>query len=110
MSRIRIGDLRHRIVLQQNTPTEDPVDGAHIDGWRTVATVWGELLELSGREYLASREMHADVTATITIRCRSDIEPLLWRVKVVDTVYDIQHVIDLDGRHRHLQLMVSRGE
>lgn len=108
MGGIQIGRLRERVMLEVNTPTVDPVDGAHIDHWTVVDTVWGEVLGLSGREYLSAREVHAEVTVRITIRHRSDVEPLLWRATVGGVVYNIQHVVDLAGRRRHLELWVSR--
>jgi SPP1 family predicted phage head-tail adaptor len=108
---VRIGSLRHRIRLQENRL--DLVDrdetGGKVDNWGDVATVWGDVEELRGREYLTSREFHAEITARIFIRYRAGLEPLRWRAVHDETgrTYDIHHVIDRSGRRRTLELLVS---
>lgn len=102
---IRIGNYRHRIALQQNTPTQAP-DGSRVDTWTTVATVWGQLLESRGREYLAAQEAHSELMGKIRIRYRSDVKPE-WRALYAGRTFDIQHVADLAGRRRELELFVS---
>lgn len=108
---VRIGTLRHRIRLQENKleAVDRDLSGGKVDNWTDVVTVWGEVQELSGREFLASRELHAEITARIFIRYRSGLEPLRWRA-VHDTTgrtYDIHHIIDRAGRRRTLELLVS---
>lgn len=102
---MRIGRYRHRIELQQNTPTQAD-DGSRVDDWRTVATVWGELLETRGREYLAAQEAHSELNAKIRIRYRSDVRPE-WRAIFQGRIFDIQHVADLQGRRRELELFIA---
>lgn len=102
---IRAGRLRHRIALQQNTPTQAD-DGSRVDSWTTVATVWGELLESRGREYLAAQEAHSELDAKIRIRYRPDVRPE-WRAQFDGRTFDIQHVADLKGRRRELELFVA---
>jgi SPP1 family predicted phage head-tail adaptor len=102
------GRLRHLVTLQENQPTIDPVDGAETDNWVEIQTVWGELRTLSGKEYLASRESHADLTGKIRIRYRAGLEPLRWRAIVSDQTYNIEYIGDVDGRRRELELWVSR--
>ena len=102
---MRIGRYRHRIELQQNTPTQAD-DGSRVDDWRTVATVWGELLETRGREYLVAQEAHSELNAKIRIRYRSDVRPE-WRAIFQRRIFDIQHVADLQGRRRELELFIA---
>lgn len=103
--RMRIGPLRRRITLQRNYPTQ-AADGSRVDDFRTVATVWGDLKELRGSEYLAAREAHSETTAKILIRYRDDIRPE-WRAVHAGRIFDVQHVVDMAGRHRLLELMVA---
>ncbi|KPJ83965.1 MAG: hypothetical protein AMS19_02675 [Gemmatimonas sp. SG8_23] len=108
---VRIGTLRHRIRLQENrldSVSRNEI-GGKVDNWIDVATVWGEVQELRGREYLASREFHAEITARIFIRYRPGLEPLRWRAVHDESgrTYDIHHVIDRAGRRRTLELLVS---
>lgn len=100
------GRYRHRIALQRNTPAQ-ATDGSNVDSWTTIAIVWGELLEIRGREYLAAQEAHSELTAKIKIRYRSDIRKDEWRAMFGDRVFDIQHVADLKGRRRELELLVA---
>jgi len=102
---LRAGRFRHRIALQRNTPTQAD-DGSRVDSWTTVATVWGEFLETRGREYLAAQEAHSEINAKIRIRYRSDVR-VEWRAIFDDRTFDIQHVADLKGRRRELELFVA---
>ena len=101
----RIGRLRHRIALQQNTPTQAD-DGSRVDGWTTVAIVWGELLEIRGREYLAAQEAHSELNAKIRIRYRSDVRAE-WRAQFDGRTFNILAAPDLKGRRQELELLVA---
>ncbi len=100
-----IGKFRHRIALEQNQPTQAD-DGSRVDNWVTVATVWGELLESRGREYIAAQEAHSELNAKIKIRYRSDVKPE-WRATYAGRTFDIIHVADIAGRRRRLELFVA---
>lgn len=102
---IQIARLRHRIELQTNVPVQ-ATDGSNVDTWTTVATVWGELLESRGREYLAAQEAHSELNAKIRIRYRPDVRPE-WRAIFRGRIFDIVHVADLKGRRRELELLVA---
>lgn len=102
---MRAGAARRRIELQRNYPTQ-AADGSRVDDYRTITVVWGELLELRGKEYLAAREAKSETTAKIRIRYRADVRAE-WRAISDGRTYDIQHVVDLGGRRRALELMVA---
>lgn len=102
---IRSGNYRHRIALQRNEPTQ-ATDGSRIDNWREIATVWGQLLELRGREYIAAQEAHSELNAKIKIRYRPDVRPE-WRAIFEGRTFNIVHVADLKGRRRELELLVA---
>jgi len=99
------GRFRHRITLQRNVPTQAP-DGSRVDDWRNVATVWGELLEIRGREFLAAAEAHSELTSKIKIRYRPDVRPE-WRALFDGRTFNILHVADLKGRRRELELLAA---
>lgn len=102
---MRAGRLRHRVTLQRLERERDEV-GEERDLWVDVATVPGEYLELRGSEFLRAREIHHDVVAQVRIRYRSDVEPE-WRLVFRDRPYRIEHVIDLAGKQRELELLVA---
>lgn len=86
---MRAGKLRHRVTIQKNTPTRD-TDGAEIDSWSNVATVWGAVEYLSGNERYVDFGAQDSATANvrITIRYRASLDPSM-RVTWKGTAFDI---------------------
>lgn len=107
---MRIGKLRHRITLKAPVRTANDLGEEVITYPAATAVVRAEVLDHSGREYLASREAHAETTAKIRIRYRADVD-VDWRV-VFDPggnarvrTYDIKHIADFAGRRREQHLL-----
>jgi len=99
---MRIGDLRHKITIQEKTVTEDS-EGIAAETWGDVATVWASVEDLQGREFFQAAAV-AEIIARIKIRYRPGIAPAM-RVLFESRLFDIKSVIDPDGRRRELQLM-----
>lgn len=100
---LKAGELRHRITIQTLSATKD--ECGHPVGWDDVATVWAKVEDLSGREYFIAKQATAtQVSTRITIRYRTDIKP---EMRIVDgsRIFDIEAILDPDGRRRELQLM-----
>ncbi len=95
--------LRHRVAIEQKTPTRDTF-GGEVEAWNPVATVWASVEPLQGREYLEARQLEAEVTTRIRIRYRDGIVPQM-RVVWGSHTYDVQAVIEPDSGRRELQLM-----
>jgi SPP1 family predicted phage head-tail adaptor len=89
--------------IQRNTPVQD-TDGGEVASWTTVARIPAKVAELRGREFIEAQEKQSEITTRIRIRFRSDIG-VDWRILHGSTVYEVLHVIDLDGRRRELDLM-----
>ena len=70
---IGAGDLRHRVLIQQQVTTRDD-DGVSHTTWVDVATVWAAVEPLSAREFIQSGQTQAAVTARITIRYRAGLQ------------------------------------
>ena len=100
---MRAGRLRQRVTIQQRAGTQDSY-GQLDDDWDDVATVWGAVEPLRGREFLEARREGADVTTRIVIRHRPGVTPAM-RVSYDSRVFDIQTVINTDERDRELVLM-----
>lgn len=100
-----IGDMRHRITIQQRTETRDAL-GASVFTWSTLATVWAEVGGAFGSERFTSGvdQEVAQVTHRIRVRYRDDVTPLN-RVLYGSKVLDIETAIDPDGRRRELVMM-----
>jgi len=102
---MRAGLLRHRVMLQEPIKAQNDVGEEEIV-WRDVKEVPAEVLEMRGREYLTAREVHSELTTTIRIRHRTDVT-VEWRVTHGSRAYDVEHVVDLGGRRRELELLCS---
>lgn len=102
---MRAGDLRHRVTIQQAAETQSG-SGAIGQTWSDVAAVWASIEALQGREVFAAQQINAQVSSRITIRYRAGIIPKMRMVFGART-FNIEAVIDPDGRRRELQLLVS---
>lgn len=104
---IQAGDLRHRIILQRNAAVQDQTTGELVPLWIDVATVWAQIVPLSGREFIAAQATQAGVTARIVIRAR-DVDPAMRVVHGAD-IYNIHAVLPdpVSGRE-YVTLMAEK--
>lgn len=100
---MKAGELRHKVTLQQMSTTRDSF-GAVVETWADVATVWAAIEPAGGRETLAGQEVTAEVTHRVRIRYRADVTPEM-RANFQGRVFDIQAVLNVDGRGRELHLL-----
>ena len=89
---IAVGRLRHRLTLEQAVTAEDGSGGFSTD-WADVATIWGAIETLSGRETEASDAVRAEATHRITIRHRDDVGPAK-RLRFYARVFEIVSAAD----------------
>ncbi|MGI5892088.1 MAG: phage head closure protein [Bacillota bacterium] len=102
---MKIGDLRHRVTLQQKTVIEDDLK-QHTENWTDIATVWARIEPLSGREYFAARQENTEVTTRITIRYLPGITTDS-RVVFGGRVFEVLSAIDPEERCESLILMCN---
>lgn len=95
-----------RITIQQRGTARDEA-GQPIEAWTNVATLWAEVRDISGREYIAAGAEQAEVTTKIRIWRRTGITTGM-RLLCGSTVYDIKAPLD-EGRDSTL-LMCTRRE
>jgi SPP1 family predicted phage head-tail adaptor len=105
--------MRHRITIEAITPTQDAYGQESGDVVSSdpaaifVATVWGQVQDLSGAELFAASELHSQITTRITCRWRAGILPsmkALYMTGSQSRVFDILAVTDPEGRRRTLIL------
>jgi SPP1 family predicted phage head-tail adaptor len=94
------GRLRHRLTLEQAVTSEDG-SGGYATEWLAVASLWGAIETISGREWAESDAVKSEATHRIAIRHRDDIGPSM-RLRFYGRVFDIESLADPDGRRRHL--------
>ena len=104
---MKIGDLRHRVQIQNKTVQTDELQ-QQSDVWLAYANVWASVRPVKGREYFAARQENAEVTAVVTMRYLSGITPDM-RIVFGDRVFEIVSVINVDERNRVLELMCKEA-
>ncbi len=70
------GRLDQRITIQQMTVAKGPL-GGHQETWATLAVVWAETRDMTGRELFNAKGMGASSTQVLTIRWRADVKPAM---------------------------------
>jgi len=99
------GKLRHRVTIQQLVATDDGYGGI-TETWQDVATVWAAVEPLRGTERYRAQQVQAELSHKVTIRYRPGIKPDM-RLKYGDRILEIEAVIDVEERHRWLELLCS---
>jgi SPP1 family predicted phage head-tail adaptor len=102
---MKITDFRHRISLQQKLITKDP-EGIPIENWQNISTIWAAVEPLRGREYFQAAAVQSQNMIRFTIRYRKGITSEI-RILYDSKLYDIQSIIDVEGRHQQLELMAK---
>ena len=100
---MRAGNLRQRVTIKSKSATQDAY-GDEVITWVSWATVWAAVEPLQGREFMAAKQITAEVTTRIRIRYRRGILPE-WRVTFGSINYDILSIIHIEEREREIHLM-----
>ncbi len=105
---VTIGDLRHRIEIQQIARTSDGGGGAAIT-WTTVAQVWAAIWPRNSGERFDLDRVAGRATHDIWIRARGDVEPEM-RFRFGARTFDIRGVIDVEDRGAWLKCVVEERD
>ena len=104
---MRCGSMRQRLQLQTPAAIPDGM-GGQTNAWTVVATVWGMVGPISGREQLQADQVTALLTHEIDIRYRPGVVPKMRIVRVAGgQVYEIHSIVNLEMRNRQLTLLCS---
>lgn len=101
---MNIGALRHRLTFKSTNTTADSFGEVSESPTTTVATVWGSINPLSGRELLQAQQVQAEVTHRVRIRYRSGLDPSMQIVFGTRT-FDIVSIINLEERDREIEIL-----
>lgn len=93
---VAIGDLRHRVALQNRTMTPNGTDD-YTNAYATIASVWAAVEAVGGTRLIGTAQDQGGTTHTVTIRWRSD--RTAWR-----------YVLLADGRRLHVETMRDPDE
>lgn len=103
---MRAGTLRHRVTLQQAETVRDAYGGTSSQ-FVDVATVWGSLEAVSGREFFSAQQVQSEVTHKLTLRFCPDVTADM-RVVFGAKVFGIEAVLP-DNRQTRLVLMLKEA-
>jgi SPP1 family predicted phage head-tail adaptor len=92
-----------QIILQSKTVSNNSI-GVPVETWHTLATVWGGVANISGREYWAARQIVAEAQRVINISYRRNVKAEM-RALIGTRVFDILYVDDPAEKHEELNLL-----
>ena len=104
---MKVGRMRYRIELQNFITTTD-ADGFAIEEWITLHTVWADITPVSGKEYLSSNQITAEVTSKIYIRSLKGLKTTM-RIKCGERFFNIQSILT-DERSGMITIMAKEVE
>lgn len=105
---VKIGDLRHRVQIEQASRTSDGGGGAALT-WVLVAEVWAAMWPRSMREPHDMDRVAGRATHDVWIRFRSDVKPEM-RMRFGARVFDIRGVIDPEDRGAWMKCIVQEKD
>lgn len=110
MPATKAGKLRHRIQIQRQQQTQDPVTGAIEVEWVDHGKpVWGSVEPLSVREFIQSQATQSEVTARIEIRYRAGLNAAM-RFVHRGTIYNPAGMLpDAESGIEHITIPVKQG-
>ncbi len=99
---MEIGDLRHRITLQQLTTTVND-NGFKVETWEEFKTIWAAVSNLHGREYYAAAAIQAENTVKFTIRYLEGLNTTM-RILFQGKQYNITAIDNIKYRNRYIEI------
>lgn len=89
--------MDRRLTLLTRVLAAPNAQGEKIASYETLATVWGRKQDISGREFFASGQLHAEASTRFTIRHRTDLTSI-HRLTCEGVNYDIVHIAEMARR------------
>ncbi len=102
MALVSSGILDQRITIQQLTVVRGQF-GGHDETWSTFATVWAQILDMTGREIFQAHAMGSAATKLITIRYMTGVVPAM-QVVLPDGVIGRIEWIRVVPRKKYMEL------
>lgn len=102
--KLQIGKMDRRITIEQPTQGVGPY-GEPIETWMDLATVWANAYAGAGKEFVAARQVNAEVSMQFQIRWRSDLSTTM-RIFYDGKYFDIVDIAEV-GRHERLNIFAK---
>ena len=101
-------NLDRRITIQEPVVSKDGYGEDVVTGWTPVATVWAQVIPVSGREYFDAAAIRAEKTTRFRIRWRSGVTEAM-RIVYDGRSYDILGIVEI-GRREGLEIRAEAIE
>lgn len=99
---MRPGTMDRRITLERFTEKQDPIYGTPIETWAPLATVFAEVRQQGGREFLATAVMLSEQRVVFYIRWLPGLT-VQDRVSFEGRLHNIEEVREI-GRRNGIEL------
>lgn len=96
--KLQIGKMDRRITIEQPTETQGSM-GETLTTWSTFAEVWANAYSGSGREFVAARQINAEVSMQFQIRYIAGITATM-RILYDGAYFDIDRISEVGRRER----------
>jgi SPP1 family predicted phage head-tail adaptor len=96
--KLSIGKLDRRITIQQPTPGAG-LHGEPTETWSDFATVWANAYAGPGKEFVAARQINAEVSMQFQIHWISDLSTTM-RIFYDGKYFDIVDIAEVGRRER----------
>lgn len=106
---MNIGELRHRIIFQklkEETTNENGFPLSDDERWDDFKTVWSAVYPLRGSEFWSAMAVQNENSVKFICRYITNINTDM-RILYNSREFDIIGIIDVDERHKWLQIMAS---
>ena len=97
------GKRDKQVILQISSVANNSI-GVSTETWHTVATVWGGVMDISGREYWGARQIVAEAQRVINIAYRRGVKAEM-RALIGSRIFNILYVDDPAEAHEELNLL-----
>jgi SPP1 family predicted phage head-tail adaptor len=102
-----IGDLDRRVTIEQAALSPDGAGGGVVT-WSELATVWGRLQPVAGREHWQAMQLQGAASQRVTIRRRTDVTAAM-RARIDNRVFNIRAVLNGGAREPYSELFCEEG-
>jgi head-tail adaptor len=107
---INVGDLRHRIEIQESTVTKG-AQGTRIDTFIKVATRWGSVKETKGEKFTVDMRYFEGLIPTAKKKLDSDGNEIsVNRLKHGTRILNIEDVLDMKAEKQIIRVICTRDD
>lgn len=99
---INAGELNKNVILQYQSITQNGYGEQDIT-WTDLDFVWAKIEPLTGREYFAAQQLHAEAKIKLTIRYRTGINPAM-RFKYGNRAFNIVSIQNVNQANTALEI------